>query len=842
MITPKSDLLSAGAAQPGLTRIEAGRVYTGIIKETHHGDGLYTVEVDGIGTNITCVWAAGIFSPILGIRTKYYPTLDTKVAILATGLSSGWIITTAPSEKYDSEGGGALTMAGVQLDEEKLEPFEQELDGMGLSVTNPNDLLEGEFAISNNFGVAIQFLTTLIKMQASERAKIEASLMDDMVRIVSETFKHYSSFGDFQIYNDGRLNVRFDGTSYEFESFGKENNTDPLVQLDDKKVEFQKTYTETGRWRFSEYIGFLGDFMHTFVTEPNATLASIAEGAIRPGKARMQMHSDGTILMQSVADISIERVCRVVSPTEIKRQDDPEGNKKNEFDKLNKDYLKIWNYGKDMSKAHYASYQLRQYARWLSCYHSFSRFHQLDKDWKIPKETDFEHSWNNQEEDVEQANAGQDTLYDVYATFRIMRDGSILIMDGFNSAISMVRGNIQMSAVRHIELDAAGDIRINAGQNLYIKARRNIEISAIVGGLTLKARTWWKALCEWGTVWIKSDAVDPSEDSPPTPDDATQDPSPEIHGAAIFLDAAKGQTLIQSQRRATVSVIGTATDDESLSDTTASVVLQSQYQDVRSIAARHAIVKSEGRSKGRIVLDAASDIVATTMNLLFQIKSLFDINKKFTMRSSGIVNVEEIRSKRSHTQQTISGPENKGVDHENDKIPHHGHGHHIMKFNGDNTPVEFANDQDIQALTEYSSEDVVEVDPHTAAGEPINGPDWKYTPEDSNFNNQGYEQQPKEDETFQPLAQQRLAEAGNDAIIDKSAYDAWNWETDNKLKSGTRTDSASLPFPGPAAQEKKFTAGQPMHSPLDQEYSEQSPEKAQDPLNQPITRKFIKYS
>jgi hypothetical protein len=842
MITPKSDLLSAGAAQPGLTRIEAGRVYTGIIKETHHGDGLYSVEIDGINTIITCVWAAGIFSPILGIRTKYYPTLDTKVAVLVTGLNSGWIITTAPSERYDIAASGALTMLGVGLDEEELEPFQRELKGMGLSVTNPNDLLEGEFAISNNFGVAIQFLTTLIKMQASERAKIEASLMDDMVRIVSETFKHYSSFGDFQIYNDGRLNVRFDGTSYEFESFGKENNTDPLVQLDDKKVEFQKTYTETGRWRFSEYIGFLGDFMHTFVTEPNATLASIAEGAIRPGKARMQMHSDGTILMQSVADISIERVCRVVSPTEIKRQDDPEGNKKNEFDKLNKDYLKIWNYGKDMSKAHYASYQLRQYARWLSCYHSFSRFHQLDKDWKIPKETDFEHSWNNQEEDVEQANAGQDTLYDVYATFRIMRDGSILIMDGFNSAISMVRGNIQMSAVRHIELDAAGDIRINAGQNLYIKARRNIEISAIVGGLTLKARTWWKALCEWGTVWIKSDAVDPAKESPPSPEDPNQDPEPEVHGAAIFLDAAKGQTLIQSERRATVSVIGNPDDNEALTDTTASVVLQSQNQDVRSLAARHAIVKSEGRSKGRIVLDAASDIVATTMNLLFQIKSLFDINKKFTMRSSGIVNVEEIRSKRSHTQQTISGPENKGVDHENDKIPHHGHGHHIMKFNGDNTPVEFANDQDIQALTEYSSEDVVEVDPHTAAGEPINGPDWKYTPEDSNFNNQGYEQQPKEDETFQPLAQQRLAEAGNDAIIDKSAYDAWNWETDNKLKSGTRTDSASLPFPGPAAQEKKFTAGQPMHAPLDQEYSEQSPEKAQDPLNQPITRKFIKYS
>ena len=63
---------------------------------------------------------------------------------------------------------------------------------------------------------------------------------------------------------------------------------------------------------------FWGDFIHTFVTEPSATLAGIAEEAVRPGKARMQMHSDGTILMQSVADIAIERVCRVVTPTEKK--------------------------------------------------------------------------------------------------------------------------------------------------------------------------------------------------------------------------------------------------------------------------------------------------------------------------------------------------------------------------------------------------------------------------------------------------------------------------------------------------------------------------------------------
>jgi hypothetical protein len=230
------------------------------------------------------------------------------------------------------------------------------------------------------------------------------------------------------------------------------------------------------------------------------------------------------------------------------------------------------------------------------------------------------------------------------------------------------------------------------------------------------------------------------------------------------------------------------------------------------------------------------------MSFLLKVKLIFDINKKFTLRSDNIINVEEIRSKRAHTQQTISGPENKGVDHENDKIPHHGHGHHIMKFNGDATPIEFADSDEVKQLEDYTSSEVVEVNPHEAADDPTDGPDWEYTPEGKNFDNQGYAEQPKEDETFQPMAQQRLAEEGTDNLIDKDSYAEWNWENHNKLELGKRTNTSSLPFPGAAAQEKKFTDGKPLHQPLDEEYSAQSPDKAQDPVNQAITRKFIKYS
>lgn len=836
--------MSAGEGQPGRARVEVGKVYTGVITSTHHGDNLYTVDIDGIKTQLNCTWAAGIFSPMIGIRTKYYPELNTRVAVLATGGAINWIISTAPNETYDYSAGAANSMVEVQLSEVEAEPFKQEFKGAAQNVTKPNDLLEGEFDISNNFGVAVQFLTTMVRLKASERAKIEASLMDDMVRIVSETFKHYSAFGDYQIYNDGRLNVRFDGTSYEHESFGKLSDQDPLVDLDSNKVDFKDTFTQTGRWRFSEYIGFLGDFIHTFVTEPSATLAGIAEEAVRPGKARMQMHSDGTILMQSVADIAIERVCRVVTPTEKKRQDDPEGNKKDEFNRLNKEYLKIWNYGKDMSKAHYSAYQLRQYARWLSCYHSFARFHQLDKDWSLPLETDVPatHSWHNQENDVKQANDGQSTLYDVYATFRIMRDGSILVMDGFNSAISMVRGNIQMSSVRHIELDAAGDIKITAGQNIYIKARRNIEISAIVGGLTLKARAWWKALCEWGSVWIKSDAVDLSKEAAPSPEDATQDPEPEIHAGAIFLDASKGQTLLQSERRMTLNVTGEPDSSSDNQDTTASVVVQSASQDVRLIGKRNSVVKSEGQNDGKIIFDAeqAKAIILKSRKFLLKVLEIFDINQKLTFKSN-ILRVDETRSKRSHTETVITGPENYGLP-EPSSCCYVPHGHHIMKFNGSSTPVELASGSDVQELTDYSTADVSEVNPHEDADDPPGGPDWSFTAESKKFDNSGYVADPMEDEVFQPMAQQRLSEPFSDAFIDKNGYDSWDWETDNKLKEGKRTNTSSAPYPGANAQEKKFAAGQALHSPLSEPYSDQSPDNAEDMTSESVTRKFLKYN
>ena len=170
------------------------------------------------GFTAQCRWTAGIFAPLVGIRAMYYPAVQSRVLVLASSAAPHFIVSSVPSEQFNGAIAGAKTMTGSST--KGLDPYVARAQGRGLEIDKPVDLLEGEFDISNNFGVSLQLLTTCLSMKGSERAKIEAFLLNDMVRIVSDAFKHFSCFGDMQIYNDGRLNARWDGTSYDFESWG----------------------------------------------------------------------------------------------------------------------------------------------------------------------------------------------------------------------------------------------------------------------------------------------------------------------------------------------------------------------------------------------------------------------------------------------------------------------------------------------------------------------------------------------------------------------------------------------------------------------------------------------
>jgi hypothetical protein len=561
-----SKTAQAVGAEAKSTSLEVGVLYKGTLVSADPITQNYIVSIDNGGNDVTARWAAGIFSSFFGIKSILRPSPGTRcTCVKAQGSGDiGWyIVGVIPNEPRDKSAGASRTVAGHTrrfVDEGfGTEGGSKSLYNSGESVTIPYDMVEGEYELGNMTGVAIHLLHNIAKLSAGDRAKVECCVLNDMVRIVSENFKHFSAFGDFSIYNDGRLNVEWHGTSREPESYGLEDGekvkkgeldaSGNRMKLEDIPIEDRML--QTGRWRFAQYVGYMGDFINTYVTDPVKTsddIAKLASGNIIPGKFRAHVNSDGTLLVQSVAEIAFERVSRIVVPVRVKRWEDPKGVLAKELDQLEKSEAKFqaaWSdtkkedqFNKDIGES---VYRIRYYSRWLNQYYSLARYHQYaegKEEFKIPKESeqsdDKAPDWNDNLKSKEQA-PGWGMFKDVYSCYRIMRDGSQMMLDGSGCSVTMVHGHVQVSATKSVTVESAGDLNLVAGNDINMKARRNIEISAITGGLILKARAWWHAVCEFGSMWLLSEA----DVENPATKLGDNDPDPILFKAGVIIESLR---------------------------------------------------------------------------------------------------------------------------------------------------------------------------------------------------------------------------------------------------------------------------------------------------------------
>jgi hypothetical protein len=525
----------------------------------------YTVTCPGHGTYSECRWAAPPMLGLLGFKLRGRLPVGTNV-VLSPGRPN-WIIGTVPSGVDQTADGANLgnrkaTMV-LEDDENFTDILESEL-GPGAAArygmhSLPGDMLEGEFDYTNYLGVILRFLAGMTGLDAGGMARVEVCLANDMVRIISRQFEHHSTLGETVAWDDGRPNQVRRLTSYEHESFGRMPGM-PLAEMGEGNqvakdmASFRKRVLETGRWRWEEYTGFLGDFLHLFLSDPEQAIGEIGGDAFKSGKIGVSVGMDGSFSMRTVGDVSFEKVLRVVVPRHDKRHDDPEGTQHEDYDGLEKQYLKIWKFPKDPKKYPETIYQLREYARWLSCFKSYARFHQLEakgEDYKVPKESEVvAPRYTCREEDKEQAN-GEVDYYEVYACVRILRTGAVVHMDSRSNAIVLPGhggDEVQITATKNMLFQATGDMRFIAGQGLAMKARRSIELSAIKGGITMRAKAWYKILVEKGSFWLKTDT--PSE--APAPDDPDEDPAIEIYpkgdkdnACGIILETTRADLLIQ---------------------------------------------------------------------------------------------------------------------------------------------------------------------------------------------------------------------------------------------------------------------------------------------------------
>lgn len=839
----KANALDAAQGDGVNAPLRFNKVAEGIVVAADNGANTVTVDVGG-RTVTDVVWTTAVVARFLGFKMHTPPTRGTKVLIAFS--SPPFVLRTLPSDRPDRRSGKSRDMLySDKVGRGPLDPTPSYGPHGAASV--PRDLLEGEIDLENHLGVGLRLLHLLCSLNGGERAKVEACVLNDMVRIVSDTFKHFSAFGDMQIYNDGRLNVRFDGTSYQHEAWGLASPADLKATEKGGTVESEEDVVRNGRNRFSQFVGFLGDFVHQFVTEPASALTSIAEDAFRPGKSRLQCMSDGTILLQSITEIALERVVRVQVPVEKKRWDDPSGNVIADFKSLEQSYLKIWDFGGQEARTiHHTAYQLREYARWLSCYHGYARFHQLSADWAVPdEEEDGEGaktvpSWKNQEADVAAANTGSSDTVDTYATIRIMRDGSTLTYDGYGNAIVTGKSGVQISSTERIQISSAGDLELEAGGDILLKARRNVEITAVNGGLILKARAWWKALCERGRLWLKSDAQDPEVEAE-APEEANLDyPAYEQGDYAVVIEASRGKMYLGSERTMMLSANGRGDTEEEpdQADITASVIIQSRFQDVRIQGARNVTLNSMGVRDGNLGLEAQSGAILALSPKFFSSARLFDIRPFTGGDYPAIVSIEngrisavKVAAKFIGATDRLAGPPRRPQPDPDIEVylspmaPHLNHVSLVEDFDAPDfeadigTRLTYEEDVNLGYINPYAESSLI--------------PSWAYP--DAGDYVWAAQGDPVERPRMEFISQDHMA--ADDTFA--ARVDTWDFAGDALLPA-PGTAAGSRPYPGQAARELYYPpeAGQLLQGLLEGAYNEQNtatPLKSRAP-----TRKFRK--
>lgn len=478
---------------------------------------------DEQGTDVTALVVVNMFTQMMGLSSMAFPEKGTEVIVLScpdkNNHQSNYVIGCVPSATQKIGRGLAFTnyvgsdkdfYKGISLEKRKANE-KNELPRV--TGTYPSNLVDGESAYVTKTGAGVEFLYNLCRLKGSELAMIEAYILDDLVRILSRNFEHLTSFGDFKIINSGGgLNVLWQGTSNEYEALGSDAEGEPIDgfeigEKDNLNVDpdDESNFLWDAKWRFTKYIGKIGNFIHTYITDPGKNLVSENEAnQFKAGRYNFHVNQDGSVVMQSISDIVFEKTVRIPVPV---ANDRLEAIQAATNEQLNA--YEVWT-PLEGEELYETSYKLADYTKWLSNYYALAGFYAANV-FNIPSEEESpEPDPYCKDRNFQEQNGGGNyhtqftKMLQAYATIRIFKDGSIVLYDAYGSAVHMTAGHVNISAARSINLTAAENVNITAGRDVIVNAGNNIELSAMFKGILLKARTWLEMLCSKGAVVIES--------------------------------------------------------------------------------------------------------------------------------------------------------------------------------------------------------------------------------------------------------------------------------------------------------------------------------------------------
>jgi hypothetical protein len=474
----------------------------GVITRTLPGQYSYSVETDK-GETITCKSAASMVSNIVGVKDLSTLSSGTPVILWTDtpGANHGVILCALPTHaknkqelrprqfSADPESGVAMWSSQYFTKMLQSEDFKQKLFANN---GRPFDINPGDWGMMNEHGVFLGILGLTAVMRGSQQAAIEVHTLDDLVRLRSGQYQHFSSFGEQHIYNDGGdITIEICGSSRQHEVSGKDEIGEELfeetedINNDYKDLAIKpKDVEATLKRRFQMFFGHLG-LMQMFVCKPENGDETYSRKAEHQGLLHVNVAESGYFGVTTAAGMALTRDDIIPIPKKLKEPWDPEGDKA-EDSGLNEAKEPYMIPPAFQGGTHLVVRDMTAWAR----RNSYQRFDEREKDWHTPEADDLFTPDNNYDKtsDGVESNEEFQNHSDRRAGVYVNPDGSVTIMDAAGSQIVLDgKGGIPLGGAGNLTIMPGANVNIFGGDDVVIRGKNSIDITATDKDVRLKA-------------------------------------------------------------------------------------------------------------------------------------------------------------------------------------------------------------------------------------------------------------------------------------------------------------------------------------------------------------------
>lgn len=490
------------------------RFFVGLV--TSSDAGTYSIQIEPKGPNTTGLVQGypllQVFASTLGFKEcPQYPTGARVLCYNIDGLSC-YIFGIIPQSDLGNLGFFARTALGT----EDSNSQDKECNTLGYkdqaskiytaNAQRPTDVVEGEYVIGNELGVLIGLFQELAVLKGSELAQVQCFLLDDLVRLISHNFSHWTAMGEVNIWHDGKaIMAEYGATHLSRESMGIPQTSDkgePMFQSDGEKPEADdsKDYykiKEDERSKAIErlkiFVGRLGDFLHLYLARPDddakRDLSGTVKGKFDRGLLDMHISTDGRFSLRSVTSIAIEKTNWIRVPLRVRTPEDPKGDEVDDVEFEDKKPFEWDNQVKVEENPVGYFLQLRDCLAYVQDKYAYLNFEKYKKDFKFSK------SSSDQEKNLSECKKiDPNTEYDFndyklrHSGIYLMDNGGMMIKDAWGSAIVMEGGDIYLQAAKDLVAQPLRHFVGKAGHSLSMAAKKHVDLSSTEEGFRLKTK------------------------------------------------------------------------------------------------------------------------------------------------------------------------------------------------------------------------------------------------------------------------------------------------------------------------------------------------------------------